>query len=638
MRTRRECSSLSSLLLVLFTLFTILLRSRTNAAPILDDKQIVVILPTTFPSPLPSQGLFPLPSPQAPQLTPAPSTPAELSPLPTPVAPVTSPGAAASPGNDDENDVPGVFVPITTPVPSFSPVVPVPVPVASTPVATGDNDGDGVPVIPVPVPVPVPGEPSQVPSVPSPVSPIVSSDATPPQSPIPEPDLVSSQSPQPSQPAQPSQTMQPSQVPQPSQPTQPSQTEQPQPDTPEVPIAVTEAAPTPGEGETLVLLRHSVDTSAASSDSLPGGQYSQEFNECFKQQAAAATGTDASNWALTGIDPLEEENTFEADYSVALPEGNSNETEGNYRSFVNDGELDQQLADNCNAAGVQVRLAELPKESPDADVGVAGAASDPEDDIEGDGISAGRIAGITVGVIAGAAILALAALGMTRLFKRKPASSNGAVGGDSSTIFSEDPESAPGTARTSTVTAGERPRSTEYDADAARHEGTGLPTDTAAKAAGAAALGAAAAGGGVGLAKAVTTTERDGEVVEKEEATAAAVAGDAAKRRHPHDWIVGQGPVTSSTPLPPEDYVFREEDAQAMPTDVTNDDYISRTRTSGGGGGTFDSDLPEYEEGVTYRDPPEYGNVIETEDSGSTVRTGRSGGSGRTPPRPPPME
>lgn len=239
---------------------------------------------------------------------------------------------------------------------------------------------------------------------------------------------------------------------------------------------------------------------------------------------------------------------------------------------------------------------------------------------------------------------------MTTALKKKRSSSNAAVGGDGSTIFTDDPESGGGTeGRRSSVTAGGNggglattetaERGTAYDADEARHaETAGLGLSGKDAAIGAGGIGAA------GLAAAAAGRSRSADSLDENQVASRGVGSGetglvAGDRRHPHDWIVGQGPVTSNTPLPPEDYVFREEEVQAMPTveGLAGEDYVSGTRGLGSGRreSSMSSGLPEYEPGSpTYADPPEYGQVIETEESGSTSVT-QSGSSGRARSNPP---
>jgi hypothetical protein len=293
--------------------------------------------------------------------------------------------------------------------------------------------------------------------------------------------------------------------------------------------------------------------------------YSENLDRCVKSLSANKTGTSPDNWYLVSDQFNSSTNKHDVAYDAKYPTKDDERIKKDMTEYISTGGMSRDIQSKCNEPGVSIDALSPP---------AARSATKGHRR----GLRGGRLAGLIVGVVLGALLLCcllpLLCLCWRRRRRRETDSED-----DDQTYSRErfstarpehDVESGHTSPRTTDVDGHHDGRSGHH----ARNAGlAGAGAVTAATAANAAASSPAAES--IAASSFTSRNETDSSIRAGSPLPHRDVAGnftmDSARDQegrsiHPHDYEIGAGPVTTATPLPPQDYVAKGPEGVHVPS------------------------------------------------------------------------
>jgi hypothetical protein len=260
--------------------------------------------------------------------------------------------------------------------------------------------------------------------------------------------------------------------------------------------------------------------------------YSENLDQCIQGLAANATNTDKKDWYLTSANSTGS-GIFNVTYDAELKSDKAANITSTFERYVSSGNLDKDIAAQCNETAVAVTPA-----------GETTRAALGDNSLSGKG---GSKPWWLFGVAAAIGVLTL--IGAFVFGKRKRRRSISAA----SDVTSVDGDYARNTFATSDIETGH----VEPDLDVV---GTGIvkPSvdDIAEPTSGPHVISAAAGGDRHATDGGTSLRDESGNFIMDRSPSP---VDDSFSTQHPHDYVIGHGPVTSETPMPTPGYMAPAE-------------------------------------------------------------------------------
>lgn len=271
----------------------------------------------------------------------------------------------------------------------------------------------------------------------------------------------------------------------------------------------------PEDGNVISRYPLSVDTE--------GDRFSENMDRCIRDLVSKETGTDDDDWSLVSARESDKDGVFDIEYDAEVSSDREEEVNEKVREYIDSGNLDNDIDEQCEE---------------DADVDTAGDATrvrSSADDF--DGSTTKRILGGVLGTIGALGLLGLLGAGAVAAARR----------GKGGTSISSDEDA---------YSRSVFPTSTADDDVEAGHVNVQDPALVSPRA----EVPRDPTPPPVAVntdADAGTTSYRDEHgnfAMDRDTPSVRPGSGD----NHPHDYLIGEGPVTAETPHPPADYVVRD--------------------------------------------------------------------------------